>query len=106
MKPLTKIQKFARGKPCSLRVPLPGICITRPNNEDVVLCHAPFPGRGGMRNHDEWGAPGCSGCHDYVDSRMNQRNQVCNLDKIWLPAIREWQQMLMDADLLIVAGKK
>ena len=102
-KPLTKTQKFARGKPCSLRVP--GICRTTPENEDVVLCHAPYPGRGGMRKDDHWGAPGCFRCHNYVDSRMNQRNEMISLEEIWMPAIHEWQEMLIKSGY-IKAGKE
>lgn len=101
-KPLTKIQKFARGKPCSLRT---HVCRQMPENENVVLCHAPFPNRGGMRNHDEWGAPGCDRCHDLLDNRLIPPPTFIHAE-YWMPAIREWQQLLQDAGLMTVGGKR
>ena len=101
-KPLTKLQRFAKGKACMLRVP--GVCRPAAENENTCLCHAPHPNRGGMRKDDEWGAVGCSECHDYVDSRMNQRNLVINLAAIWMPAIKEWQELLKQADRMQIEG--
>ena len=99
-KPLTPIQKYARGKPCSLRIP--GVCRTTPENEDVVLAHAPYPGRGGTRLHDWWGCPACSRCHDVVDGRG-----ICEAgfgdgetEQYWFAAIHEWQEMLFKAGFI------
>lgn len=102
-KPLTKIQKFARGKDCSLRIP--GVCRTTPENEDVVLAHAPYPGRGGTRLHDWWGCPACSQCHDAVDGRgwKSIDNFINQSSYIWNPAIHEWQEMLIKEGLMVVA---
>ena len=98
-KKLTKIQKYARGKPCSLRIP--GVCRTTPENEDVVLAHAPYPGRGGTRLHDWWGCPACVRCHDYVDYRIKGCESHSAVSPgFWLPAIHEWQEMLFKADLI------
>jgi hypothetical protein len=101
MAKLTKIQRFARGKPCSLRIP--DVHRTTPENEDVVLAHAPYPGRGGMRSHDWWGCPACSECHDYVDGR-GRFNKWGAADVpgavYWMPAIHEWQAMLFEAGFL------
>ena len=101
MKKLTPIQKYARGKPCSLRIP--GVCRTTPENEDVVLAHAPYPGRGGTRLHDWWGAPACMHCHDAMDGRNSYPYYVASdirADEIWMPAIHEWQEMLFKAGFI------
>ena len=98
MKKLTKIREFARGKPCSLRIP--GVCREAPDNENVVLCHAPYPGRHGSRKDDHWGAPGCVWCHDYVDGRSTGVKKTCA--DFWMPAIHEWQAMLIAKGLLKV----
>ena len=96
----TKIQKFARGQECSLRIP--GVCRQAPDNETTVLAHAPYPGRGGTRLHDWWGAPACSECHRLIDS---EPVFGFNYKEIWLPAIHEWQEKLIKAELLIVKQK-
>ena len=77
-----------------------------PEHEDCVLCHAPHPTRFGSRKSDHWGAIGCCRCHDYVDSRADSRLAMTKvlLSDIWLPAIKEWQDMLMEADLMRVEG--
>ena len=93
----TKIQRFARGKDCCLRIP--GICRTTPENEDVVLAHAPYPGRGGTRLHDWWAAPACMKCHDMVDMREGYDLDTSN---DWLSAIHEWQEMLIKEGLMNV----
>ena len=100
-KPLTPIQKFAKGKPCSLRIP--GVCRTTPENEDVVLCHAPFPGRGGMRKDDWWGAPGCMRCHDFVDGRtLSAYGMTDTSREHWYPAIHEWQALLIEHGYVVI----
>ena len=105
-KPLTKIQKHAQGKDCYL---VTGVCRQAPENENVCLCHATFSNRGGMRDHDEWAAPGCDRCHDLLDGRMgiaayNQEvtDAYGHPAAIWLPAIRRWQQELIDVGLMTV----
>ena len=104
MKKLTKIQKFAQGKPCHLRVP--GICRTTPENEDVVLAHAPYPGRGGTRLHDWWGCPACMQCHDAVDGRGGTYlGDGMLVLSHWMPAIHEWQARLIEHGLLIIKEK-
>jgi hypothetical protein len=62
-----------------------------------VLCHAPYPGRGGMRSHDWWAAYGCSDCHDAVDHR---NMKVFLTADIWMPAIHETQAKLKAKGLL------
>lgn len=44
------------------------------------------------------------GCHDYIDSRMNQMNDLINLEAIWDPAIHEWIEMLIEEGLMTVGG--
>jgi len=95
MKKLTKIQKFAKGKACMLRIP--GICKTTPNNEDTCLCHAPHSGRHGSRKNDTWGAVGCHACHRLIDSGTSWKSY-------WHDAIHEWQTMLIEAGFIKVEG--
>ena len=108
MKPLTKIQKFAKGKPCQLRIP--GVCRETPEHEDTCLCHAPHPNRGGMRKDDHWGSVGCMPCHDWIDGRDggkyygNVAKSGIDMEFYWFGAIHEWQAMLMEADLMQVEG--
>jgi hypothetical protein len=86
MKKLTAIQKSARGEECALRIP--GVCNGNP--ETTVLCHAPYPGRSGMRTHDWWAAYGCSSCHAVLDFYA-----IPDCESIWLPAIHETQAKLL-----------
>jgi len=102
MKPLTAIQKLARGKDCTLRTP---VCNRDP--ETVVLCHAPYPGRGGTRLHDWWSAFGCSSCHSVMDGRHKDGSfkqqydpTVRNFEAVWLPAIHETQEIIIASGLM------
>lgn len=104
-KKLTKIQRFAKGQPCQLRIP--GVCRTTPDNEDTCLCHAPHPNRGGMRTDDEWGCVGCMPCHDMMDHRVSAKSWYAANDMpeaAWLRGIYEWQAMLKQAGLMKVEG--
>jgi len=64
---MSKLRKSAKGRECQIRIP--GIC--NHNNETVVLCHLGGAGMG-TKNHDIFGAFGCSACHDVVDGRVNR----------------------------------
>ena len=100
MRKLTAIQKSARGEECTLRIP--GVCNGNP--ETVVLCHAPYPGRSGMRTHDWWAAYGCSSCHDFADHRSGGEAFGTVLDRYWMPAIHETQFKLIEKGLISVGG--
>ena len=106
MSKLTKIQRFARGKACQLRIP--GVHRETPEHEDTCLCHAPHPNRGGMRKDDHWGAVGCEACHASMDGRDTRLFEFLGsygtLMGYWLPAIFEWQSMLIEAGLMTVNG--
>jgi hypothetical protein len=97
---LTAMQKAAKGRPCTLRIP--NVHRLDPENSTSVLCHAPFTGRSGMRDKDWWAAIGCFKCHEYVDYR-----DKCgfNNQADWMQGIHETQQYFMDIGLLNV-GKK
>lgn len=94
---MNKIRQSARDEDCTLRIP--GVC-----NEDpatTVLCHAPFPNRGGMRKgNDTWAAYGCSSCHDLIDGR----EQIILTEEysalMWMPAIKETQDKLKEKGLM------
>ena len=94
---MNKIRQSARDEDCTLRIP--GVC--RGDNSTVVLCHAPFPGRGGMRTgNDTWAAYGCDRCHSLIDGR----EQVILTDEyaalMWMPAIHETQVKLKAKGLM------
>jgi len=74
-----------------------------PDNDTVVLCHAPSSDRAGMRVSDEWAAPGCRTCHDAVDGRGYVLSSEL-LTETWFIAIRRWQQHLMTMRLMKVEG--
>ena len=86
-----KIRQSARGEVCALRIP--GVC--NGDTATTVLCHAPYPGRGGMRDHDWWAVFGCSSCHSHLDL-----GECDNPAAIWLPAIHETQMKLIAKGLL------
>lgn len=63
-KPLTPIQKSAKGEECTIR--LPKVCNF--DRETTVLCHENGAGMG-MKHSDERAAYGCSACHAVVDGQ-------------------------------------
>ena len=83
-----KIRQSAKGEVCALRIP--GVC--NGNTETTVLCHAPYSGRGGMRNHDWWAAYGCSECHALIDGH--------GYHAYWHNAIHETQMKLIAKGLM------
>ena len=103
VKPLTKMQRAARGEACTLRVPL--IHVPDPENSTSVLCHAPFPDRGGMRDRDWFAAIGCSRCHDWIDGRDGGDGgewKRVEAAEAWLQGIRETQQIFINKGLIVV----
>ena len=64
---MTDLRKYARGKPCLIRVPG---CTG--GGDDTVLCHYRLSGYAGTALKPDdfaFGALGCSYCHDIVDGR-------------------------------------
>lgn len=62
------LRKEAKGRQCQIRIP--GRCNGNP--ETTVLCHIHKPsisGGTGLKARDEFGAWGCSICHEIVDGR-------------------------------------
>ena len=98
VKKLTKMQRAAKGHPCTLRIP--NVCRPDPENSTSVLCHAPFPDRAGMRDHDEWAAIGCFWCHEAVDGRSPM---AMNFDSYWLRGIRITQQYFVQQGLIVLS---
>lgn len=68
-KPLTKIQKSARGETCDLR----DWAVCNHNPETTVYCHT---GSGTNKRNPEYealnGVYGCSTCHDAIDRRSKR----------------------------------
>lgn len=63
---MNKITQSAKGEDCTIR--LPGICNGNP--ETVVFCHISGIRHGhGVGQKTDFGAYGCSDCHDAVDGR-------------------------------------
>lgn len=57
-----KLRKSARDQDCMVRIE--GVC--NGNNATVVLCHINGAGIG-RKQHDLFGAFGCSSCHSWLD---------------------------------------
>ena len=109
-KKITKLQKFARGQNCTLRLPS---CNHDP--ETVVLCHVKPRGFGSMgaklgsmgTELDSFGAKpsdysavhACSSCHDWLDGRAGRatRDQI---ESAFLPALIETVDRAAKAGLL------
>ena len=94
-----KIRQSAKGENCALRIP--GVC--NGDCSTTVLCHAPYPGRGGMRDHDFFAAYGCSDCHDLIDSRAASKiwHRINDTpESAWLRGIHETQMKLIAKGLM------
>lgn len=102
MKKLSKMQRAARGQPCMIRVPN-GIHLPDPENATSVLCHAPFPDRGGMRDNDLYAAIGCNRCHDFMDGRLG-RNPPDSMyaATLWLAGIRDTHTLFVKLGLIVL----
>jgi len=84
------LRDYARGKHCTVRL---NGCNPGPENETVVLAHAPSASKGtGIKSEDWWGAWACSNCHDVMDGRVNPG--LTNKAPIWMRAIHETQACL------------
>ena len=82
-KPLTKLQKAAKGRECMVRIP--SVCN---GNETTVLAHINRGGVGGMgmKPPDVCGVWACSSCHDEADRRTT-RVPTQELDTYLLEAL-------------------
>ena len=104
-KAVSKLQAFARGQSCTLR--LPEIC--NGNNETVVLCHVKPRGHGAMgaKPSDIHGLHGCSSCHSFIDGGYVQhgwsREQV---EAEEFRATIETQNRALEAELIKLVGVK
>lgn len=96
-KKVTRLQKFARGQQCTLR--LPNTC--NHNYETVVLCHVKPKGFGSMgaKPSDYSAIHACSSCHDWMDGRSGKatRDQI---ESAFLPALIETVDRAAKAGLL------
>ena len=95
------LRKEAKGKECQIRIP--GVC--NGNSETVVLCHLnqkALLGVGmGQKVPDEFGAWGCSNCHDVVDGRVNL--DIYTHDEVLImfyEGVFRTQKILLDEGLL------
>ena len=60
---MTKLRRFARNQPCTLRIP--GVCNGNP--ETTVLAHGRGAGMG-TKVVDYIGVHACSACHSHLDA--------------------------------------
>jgi len=58
----------------------------------------------GKKSPDYWGAYGCADCHKVMD-RQDRRYIDFDIDRIWLEAIAETQQIMAKAGLLLFTEK-
>jgi hypothetical protein len=67
---VSNLRKLAKGQPCMIRAV--GVCNF--DSATTVLCHVRLVGLSGigMKIDDEFGAWGCSNCHDWVDGRSGR----------------------------------
>lgn len=69
---MSRLSRFAAGKPCTLR--FPG-CEPGPGNETVVLAHLASNGKGmGIKSPDWWSVHACCSCHDILDGRKHSED--------------------------------
>jgi len=97
-KPLTKIQKSAKGQPCTLRLP---VCNFDPAT--TVWCHSNSysDGKGmGLKARDEEGCYGCFACHAFLDGGYAGRMPRSLLDTYFDLARAESQQILKTMGLM------
>lgn len=75
---MTKLRKFAAGKPCMLR--MPGVCNF--NEETTVLAHIRRGGTAGvgMKPPDMCAIWACSNCHDLIDQRNRRGDDQYDSD--------------------------
>ena len=76
------LRKFARGKPCQVRII--GVC--NHDTEKSVWAHCRLGGVAGMgqKPPDLCGAIACSDCHDVLDGRHTRDLTQLALESYWL----------------------
>ena len=89
------LRKEAKGRECQIR--MAGVCNFNPDT--TVLCHLPGGGMG-MKQHDLFGAWGCSSCHDVVDGRTETLNSqyysVCEITLWHYEGMKRTQEILLN----------
>lgn len=91
----TKLTKSARGKPCTVRVPL----VCNGNSETVVLCHLNGGGMG-MKSNDIHAAYGCSACHAWLDGGYTKQFNRDYRDLLHLEAVIRTQEIMLAEGLI------
>ena len=91
----SKLRKSARGEYCSLRL---GNCSS---NETVVLCHIGRDRGMGIKCADYFAVYACSNCHDVIDSRVPNVDQL-DLEREKLRALEETMKKFFNKGLLVV----
>lgn len=95
-----KLRKFAKGKPCTLR--LAGVCVDDSSHETTVMCHLSVGMRGiGMKTNDLFSIHACHACHDVLDRR---RTDIEVDDSDVLHALCRTIDMRLKAGLVTVEG--
>jgi hypothetical protein len=100
-KPLTKIQKFARGQDCTLL--LDGVC--NRDTETTILAHHSKLELGKGRGHkvnDLFAAHLCYACHQVVDGQVKSGFEREWIDYQMIRAVLLTQKRNLDAGLIVI----
>lgn len=94
-----KIRRFARGRPCALRIP--GVCSD--NGANTCACHVNSNRKGtGNKSPDLFTVIGCPSCHRWMDSEWAGKVSKDQRDAEILRAMIETQTLYLQAGLVEV----
>lgn len=97
------LRDYARGKPCTIRVPL----ICNGNPETTVLAHVRMIeiSGAGIKAADVLAAWACSACHDYVDFRSENDVEYEKRRRLLLEGMVRTQAWLIEHGFVLVVGE-
>lgn len=92
------LRKFARGKPCMVRIPR----VCNGDHDTTVLAHIRMPGITGvgLKAPDLLGAWCCSACHDVVDGRVKSEFLSSQVQLFLLQGVMRTQYELINQGLI------
>ena len=98
------LREYAKGKPCTVRVPL--ICNGDP--EKTVLAHVRMidVSGAGIKAADVLAAWACSACHDYVDFRSENDVDYAKRRLLLLEGMVRTQAWLIERGFVLVTGQR
>lgn len=98
------LRDYARGKPCTIRVPL----VCNGNPETTVLAHVRMIeiSGAGIKSADVLAAWACSACHDYVDFRSDNDVDYGKRRLLLLEGMVRTQAWLIERGFVLVVGER